>query len=145
MVEKSVEKPRGRTGRLPLALGATAFVFITVLFLAGSWMALAGGMGRGGMGHGMMGGYGRDMMEWGQKVLPGPGYYQTERPGELNRDDYREIEGLRREIREKRRDLASLFKSENPDRKLIDRKLEELDRLEQELDMRIADYEAKRR
>ena len=43
-------------------------------------------------------------------------------------------EELRQEIREKRRELAYLFRSDTPDKKLIDQKILELSRLEAELD-----------
>jgi len=42
-------------------------------------------------------------------------------------------ERLRSEIREKRQELHSMFRSSNPDRSTIDQKIRELDRLESEL------------
>lgn len=60
------------------------------------------------------------------------------RLGDWNRDRDRETqhrEELRQRIHEKRKELASLFRSDTPDKKLIDQKIAELNRLEAELDL----------
>jgi hypothetical protein len=49
----------------------------------------------------------------------------------------RDREELRQEIRGKRRELAYLFRSDTPDKKLIDQKIVELNRLEAELDKKM--------
>lgn len=86
-----------------------------------------GGMGGGGRGGGMMGSGGgiSDFLETviGKRGNP-----------ERDRDIERDREELRREIREKRRELAYLFRSDNPNRRLIDQKIGESNRLEAEWD-----------
>ena len=86
-----------------------------------------GGMGGGRGGSGMMGsGEGISSI---LEALLGKRSDQ-----DRNYDIERGREGLRQEIREKRRELAYLFRSDTPDRKLIDQKIVELNRLEAELD-----------
>lgn len=101
-----------------------------------------GMMGRHGMtggygsGHGMMDGYGhnengynRDM--WNQNRYNSRDYRK-------NSPNFRsESEPLINEIVEKRNELSSLFRSDNADKALIDRKVKELNRLERNLDERI--------
>ena len=47
---------------------------------------------------------------------------------------------LREEIRQKRYELSDLYRSENPDKDQIDQKIEELNKLEAELDRSLSGY-----
>ena len=89
-----------------------------------------GGMGGGSGGSGMMGsGEGISSI---LEALLGKRSDQ-DRDYDIERDR----EELRQEIRWKRRELAYLFRSDTPDRKLIDQKILELNRLEAELDQKM--------
>ncbi len=70
---------------------------------------------------------------------------QANKLDELYRKSYQETEALRKEMREKREELASLFRSDNPDKNLIDQKINELNRLESDLDEKMAAYDVERR
>ncbi|MGD8761605.1 MAG: periplasmic heavy metal sensor [Desulfobacteraceae bacterium] len=95
-----------------------------------SGIAFAGGSGGGGMGgmgsgnSGMMGGH---MMSNPWQGQPGNQYpsYQYKQT---------ETEKLREAIRQKRQELSDLYRSENPDKDQIDQKINELNKLEAELD-----------
>ncbi len=92
---------------------------------------MGGGMGGGGMGgHGMMG-PGRGIMDLMMRFL------------DPNKESEKEAvsgrEELRFRIQEKRWELASLLRSEDPDKDLIDKKIEELNRLEGKLDREMSD------
>ena len=127
-------------------------LFITAIAIAisatiGS-LALAGGMGGGGMGGG-----GRGMMDGGHMMDFGKGY-STPYPDQYNRynrydESYRygptETEKLRQEIREKRKELSELYDTKEPDRNLINKKIDELSKLEAELDRRLSETEYQRR
>jgi Spy/CpxP family protein refolding chaperone len=52
---------------------------------------------------------------------------------------------LRQEIREKRQELSKLYDSEKLDRDLIDKKIDELSKLEADLDQRLSETEYQRR
>ena len=85
-----------------------------------------GMMGGYGSGHGMMGGYGHN--ENGH----------NSRDYRQNSPNFRsESESLINEIEEKRKKLSSLLLSNNANKALIDKKVEELNRLERYLDERI--------
>ena len=122
-------------------------VSIVIAFaFAFSAIAFAGGQG-GGSGHsgGMMGGQGGGMMEGQGGGMSGSGKWMSKlwellsnRTGKSDQGKDRERAALRTEIREKRKELVSLVQSENPDRALITQKIEELDRLESELDAMMA-------
>ena len=99
-------------------------------------------------GYGMMGGNGmmrgNDMMG-GQSWLNRYGRELWDRlRGNPRENDQRlsnsneEIESLRKQIQEKRQELASLFRSDNPDRDLISKKIAALNNLEQTLDEKIS-------
>ena len=126
---------------------------MTLVVLFGSFV-YAGGMGGGGMGgggHGMMGG--GHMMDYGRGYSPPyqdqyNRYDQNNRynePEKSYRHDPGETERLRQEIREKRRELSALYRSENPDRDQIDKRIDELGRLEAELDRKLSEPEYQRR
>jgi Spy/CpxP family protein refolding chaperone len=84
-----------------------------------------GGQGGGMSGYGQQGG--SNLWDQLTRMLDGS-----------NQQSYRETEGLRREIQEKRQELAALYRSDKPDKSLIDKKIEELNRLEAELDRETA-------
>ena len=100
----------------------------------------AGGGGMGG-GRGMMGG--GHMMDFGKGYsAPYPDQFNRyNRSDEPDRYGPTETERLRREIREKRQELSKLYDSEKPDRDLIDKKIDELSKLEAELDHRLSETE----
>lgn len=112
-----------------------------------------GGMGSGGMGGGGMGGGGQGMMGGGHMMDYGRGYsipYQDRYNRYKQSDESyqygpRETKGLRQEIREKRQELSELYNSEKQDKDLIDKKIDELSKLEAELDHRLSEPEYQRR
>ncbi len=117
---------------------AAAFTFSIVAFAGGQ----GGGSGQGG---GMMGGQGGGMMGDQGGGMMGSGKWMSKlwellsnRTGKSDQGKDRERAALRTEIREKRGELVSLIQAENPDRALINQKIEELDRLESELDAMMA-------
>lgn len=120
--------------------------------MGGSSYGMMGGngmMGGSGMmgGNGMMGGYGS-----GQGMRRGYGHngngnsHDTWNPNRQPSQDYRqggtsstaEIESLRNQIQEKRRELSSLYRSGNTDKALMERKMAELNNLERYLDEKMA-------
>jgi Spy/CpxP family protein refolding chaperone len=111
-------------------------VIAVALTLLGAF-AFAGGPGGGGMGgmgggnSGMMGG-GHGMMGGHMMSEPWQGQPGNQYPS--YRYKQTETEKLREEIQQKRRELSNLYRAENPDRDQIDQKIEELNRLEAELD-----------
>lgn len=84
-------------------------------------------------GHGTMGGYGHnkdgyDSDAWYQNGQNSRGYRQ-------NDPNYRaRAESLINEIDEKRKELSFLLRSNNTDKAMLDKKIEELNRLERHLD-----------
>ena len=121
-------------------------VMVMVIFIAG--IVFAGGMGGGGMGgggYGMMGG--GHMRGSGQGyALPFQDLYNRYmRSDEPNSYGPRETERLRQEIREKRKELKELYSSGKPDNDLIDKRIDELSKLEAELDYRLSKTEYQRR
>ena len=116
-----------------------AAAMISVLFLTA--VVFAGGMGGGGMGNrgpGMMGG--GHMMDDG-RGYPIPymdQYNRYSRPEESYRYGPTKTERLRQEIHEKRQELGRLYVSEKPDKDLIQKKINELARLEAELDHKLS-------
>jgi hypothetical protein len=121
-------------------------VMVMVIFIAG--IVFAGGMGGGGMGgggYGMMGG--GHMRGSGQGyALPFQDLYNRYmRSDEPNSYGPRETERLRQEIREKRKELKVLYSSVKPDEDLIDKKIDELSKLEAELDHRLSGTQYQRR
>jgi Spy/CpxP family protein refolding chaperone len=118
-----------------------ALIVVAVIVSGGFASAdgLGGNSGAGSMmggessGHGMMGGPGRSMMDYGQGVL-NLWKQLFNKQENFNQNDHTEIELLRKQIREKRQELSVLLRSDKPDKALIDRKIEELNWLEYELD-----------
>jgi Spy/CpxP family protein refolding chaperone len=117
-----------------LIIAATASaLFIGGLVYAGGMMG--GGMMGGGMGGGGMMGSGQGYSNPRQNQSP---YYNNNRSDQKTyRDNAAETEKLREEIREKRNELHALYRSEKPDPDLIDKKIDELYRLEAVLDQKM--------
>ena len=96
-------------------------------------VAFAMGGGQGGMGGGqggMMGGYLRDLWN-GYRMSPKE--YDHD-----NQDLTEESSSLRKQIREKRAELSALYRSDNADKTLIEKKIDELNRLERRLDEKMS-------
>ena len=128
-----------------------AAALIATIVIGG--ITYSGGPGGGGMGGGGMGGGGYGMMGGGHMMGNDRGYavpYQ-DRYNRYNRSDQsnsygpRETERLRQEIREKRKELNELYSSIKPDNDLIDKRIDELSKLEAELDHRLSGTEYQRR
>lgn len=133
---------------IALAIGITAYA-------QGPGGGSRGGYGMGGNGYGMMGAggmmggygagqgmmdywYGRsDRNQYGRDTWDrdrrSPRDYGQERPNSRS-----EIVSLRNQIQGKRRELSSLFRSDNVDKTLMERKIEELENLERNLDQKIS-------
>ena len=120
-----------------LGLIATLAIWISAYAQGPGGGSMGGGGGNGMMGGGGMGGQG--MMGGGQG-MSGLREELTEKSGKEDQNNYdeEETEKLRRQIREKRRELSSLYRSKNSDNKLIDQKIAELNRLEFELDEKMS-------
>ena len=127
-----------------IAVGViAALAFTPVIYAHGSGPGSWGGSPMGGSEYAMMGGQG--MMGGGQGGGMGYGHGDSNLWSDLNRmfngsnqQSHSETETLRREIRQRRQELASLFEADKPDKKLIHEKIEELNRLEGELDRKMA-------
>lgn len=130
---------RAKLKMVSIAL-AVAFAFSSIAFAGGQGGGMMGGQSggmMGGQGGGMTGGRGGGMTgsgEWMSRLWE----LLSNRTGKSDLGNDRERAALRTEIREQRRDLVSLIQAENPDRALINRKIEELGRLESELDSMMA-------
>ncbi len=121
------------TGKhLFIATAITTALLISAGAYAGGGMGGGQGM-MGGQGHGMMGSGGSGMMGSG-RIFSGP--WTSSQPRRSPTDQYKqqERERLREEIREKRLELSDLYRSEKPNKVLIDQKITELDELEAKLD-----------
>ena len=124
------------TGKhLLIATAITTALLISAGAYAGGGMG--GGQGRmGGQGHGMMGSGGNGMMGSGQN-FSGPWTSQPRR-SPSNQYEQRERAQLREKIREKRQELSGLYRSEKPDKALIDQKIAQLNALETDYDRSIS-------
>ncbi len=125
------------TGKhLLIATAITTALLISAGAYAGGGMGggMGGGQGMmGGQGHGMMGSGGNGMMGSGQ-IFSGPWTSSQTRRAPTDQYQQQERERLRAEIREKRLELSDLYRSEKPNKVLIDQKITELDELEAKLD-----------
>jgi len=93
--------------------------------------------------YGMMGGHG--MMGGGSMGNFGQDAWNGSRPNmrnfnQKNLSDREEIETLRRKIDQKRKELATLYRSDDADKTQIDNKIDELSSLERSLDEKISSY-----
>ena len=122
-------------------LAITAFVSVgSFVFAQGHGTGSFGGnlvamMGNGGMMHGSGG------MNDGYRGMPGNyGRSGNQQPayGRRDRTYDTEIESLKRRIQTKRNNLSRLFRSGKPNKDLVDRKINELNDLEQKLDDKLA-------
>jgi Spy/CpxP family protein refolding chaperone len=130
--------------RTKLYIIASAVIFTLVIGM----VAFAPGPGGGSASASMMGGggmavQGGHMRGYGQKILGlfKQWFYETYDP---HRSATIDTEALRRQIREKRIKLYALILSDNPDKNLIGRRIEELNQLEDELDKKYMDLGASR-
>jgi Spy/CpxP family protein refolding chaperone len=94
-------------------------------------------------GYGMMGGHG--MMGGGSMGNFGQDSWNGSRPNmrNFNQNDLSDREGietLRRKIDQKRKELATLYRSDDADKTQIDNKIDELSSLERSLDEKISSY-----
>jgi len=120
----------------------TAFIYGGFSYAGNGGGGMGSGMGGGtgaGMGgdHGMMGGQGHGMMDYDQN-------YSNPSRGQLRTDptyqyEKKTTERLRYEIRAKRQELSDLYRSEKPNKEIIDQKIAELDELEAKLDEKLSD------
>ena len=117
-------------------------IFAAAITFAGIALAMgpSGGMGSGGIGggngHGM--GWGGHMMG-DDAYMNSPNYNQPRSPRYFQRRDPSGTGKLRVEIHERREELSRLFRQIPRDNQLIDRKIEELSRLEAEFDRQASD------
>ena len=121
-----------------------AAALITALLISAGAYA-GGGMGGGmGGGQGMMGGQGHmtgsggnDMMGSGQN-FSSP---RTSQPRRSPTDQYKQQERVRlsEEIRERRQELSDLYRSDKPDKALIDQKIAGLNELETAYDRSVSE------
>ena len=119
------------TGKhLLIATAITTALLITAGAYAGGGMG-GGQRMMGGQSHGMMGSGGSGMMGSDQN-FSGPWTSQPRR-SPSNQYEQRERARLREEIREKRQELSELYRSDEPDKALIDQKIADLDELEARL------------
>lgn len=133
---------------LIIAAMASAVFIGSWVYAGGMGGSMGGGMGSGG--NGMMGGGG--MMgsgqgysnPWQDQYNPNP-YNNNRSDQKAYQDKAKDTETLRQEIREKRQELSELFRSEKPDKRLIDQKVDELSKLESDLDRRLSGSQFQRR
>jgi Spy/CpxP family protein refolding chaperone len=124
------------TGKhLLIATAITTALLITAGAYAGGGMGGGQGM-MGGQGHGMMGNGGNGMMVSGQ-IFSDPWTSSQPRRSPSN-SEQRERTRLREEIREKRLELSELYRSDEPDKALINQKIAQLNALETNYDRSIS-------
>lgn len=116
-----------------------ALIFGSVVFAHGPNSGILSGSRMGNNSNGMMGGMmsGNGMMHEGYENEPD--VYTRDRsesnPYDRRTLDYgKEVESLKRQIREKRKELTGLYKSGQGNENLINRKVDELNDLELRLD-----------
>ena len=131
-------------------LRSILFFIVFLMIITGSIVyahGSEGGSGRGNfMGkysYGMMGGHG--MMGGGSMGNFGQDAWNGSRPNmrnfnKKNLSDREEIETLHRKIDQKRKELATLYRSDDVDKTQIDNKIDELSNLERSLDEKISSY-----
>ncbi|CAB1059502.1 hypothetical protein D1BOALGB6SA_4264 [Olavius sp. associated proteobacterium Delta 1] len=118
-----------------IATAITTALFISAGAYAGGGMGGGQGM-MGGQSHGMMGSGGNGMMGSGQN-FSNPWATQP-RTNPNYQYEKKETETLREEIKAKRQELSALYRSEQPNKVMIDQKIAELDELEAKLDEKIS-------
>ena len=97
----------------------------------------SGGMGAGmGGDHGMMGGQSHGMMGSGQNYSNS--WREQSRTNQNYQYEKKETQSMREEIKVKRQELSALYRSEQPNKEMIDQKIAELDDLEAKLDEKLS-------
>ncbi len=109
---------------------------LAVLIIGAVGYADGHGGGAGGVAFAMMGGQGG--MMGGQGGMMGGNSMSPKGYGYGNPDLTEETAFLRKQIREKREELAVLYRSDNADKTLIDKKIDELNQLERHLDEKMS-------
>ena len=120
---------------------ATVVLFISAGAYAGSGMGggMGGGQGMmGGQGYGMMGSPGNGMMGSGP-AYSNPWTSPQSGRSPADQDKQAQKEQLRKEIQEKRQELSALYRSDKPDKALIDQKIAELNELETVYDRSVSE------
>ena len=110
----------------------TATITTALLISVGAYAdnGMGGGQGMtGGRGHGMMGSGGNGMMG-SDPNYSNPWTSPQSRISPKDQDKQIERQNLSEEIREKRQELSELYRSDKPDKALIDQKIAELNELE---------------
>jgi hypothetical protein len=99
-------------------------------------LAMMGGGSMMGGGGGMMGGQGSfNGFGWGQGDARAPANEYQRNPNLNNQNAHREeIQSLHERIDQKRRELSSLYRSGTADKEEINKKIDELDNLERNMD-----------
>ena len=115
-----------------------ALLLCTAVIFGGISYAGGGGMGGGsGAGMGSSMGEGHGMMGYGQN------YSNSRREQPRTNQNYqyekKETQSIREEIKVKRQELSDLYRSEKPNKEIIDHKIAELDELEAKLDEKLSD------
>ena len=130
------------TGKhLLIAAAITTALLISVGAYADNGMGggMGGGQGMtGGQGHGMMGSGGNGMMG-SDPNYSNPWTSPQSRISPKDQDKQIERQNLSEEIKEKRQELSELYRSDKPERALIDQKIAELNELETAYDRRVSE------
>jgi len=123
---------------------ATA-ITTALLFSAGAYAGggMGGGMGggqgmMGGQDHGMMGGGGNGMIS-SDPYFSNPWTSTQSRKSSTDQNTQLEREKLREDVREKIQELSELYRSDKPDKALIDQKIAELNELETAYDRSVSE------
>jgi Spy/CpxP family protein refolding chaperone len=119
------------------------FSFGVVAYAHGPVGGSGGGSMMDGGRTGRMGGHGGGMMGDGQWISE-LWHALTNIFNRSDQTDYNETESLRAQIREKRRELAEMHRSDNTDKELHVQKIEELNRLESKLDKKMSAFDIKK-
>jgi Spy/CpxP family protein refolding chaperone len=126
-----------KRGYIVVVIVVLAFSVGVVAYEHGPVGGSGGGSVMDGGRSGMMGGHGGGMMGDGQGISK-LWRALTDIFNRSNQTDYSETESLRMQIREKRRELAEMYRSDNTDKDLLEKKIEELNRLESKLDNKMS-------
>ena len=129
----------------------TAFIFGGISYAGGGSGGMGAGGGRGGMGagsgsggmgagmggdYGMMRGQSHGMMGSGQNYSNSRS--EQPRTNQTYQYEKKETQSMREEIKVKRQELSGLYRSEQPNKAMIDQKIAELDDLEAKLDEKLS-------
>jgi Spy/CpxP family protein refolding chaperone len=128
--------------REDIKMNRKIYIIVLLLFAAVTLGGISyAGSGSGGMGvgsgsgdHGMMGGQNHGMMDQNYSNS----WREQSRTNQNYRYGKKETQSLREEIKAKRQELSALYRSEKPNKKMIDQKITELDELEAKLDEKLS-------